>query len=92
MTPDEAVRFLDRAVAQLGEHFDCVQILASWPDPDGNGTRASYRGGGNWFARQGMAHDFVEINQATTSAREIGRAIEPPPDDGEAWKEGASKP
>jgi hypothetical protein len=41
MTPDEAVRFLDRAVAQLGEHFDCVQILASWPDPDGNGTRAS---------------------------------------------------
>jgi hypothetical protein len=85
MKPADAIKLIEDFAAKLGEHFDHVQILATWPDENGEGSRSLYRGTGNWFARQGMAHDFIAMDQAETQAREIGRVIEPP-SEGEDWK------
>ena len=75
---------MQRHVNALLEHFDSVQILVSNTIPEG--TSNVFMGGGNWFARQGMAHEFIRKDKAQTEAREISRAIQPPPDEGEEWK------
>lgn len=74
-----------RCLHDLREHFDCVQILASVELENEQGTAHHYQGMGNWFARQGMAHDFTERDQADTVAEIIAKAIHPP-DDGDEWK------
>lgn len=84
MTQSEAEKLLDDAVARLGEHFDSVQILASWNE--GGLTLCSKRGAGNWYARQGMAHEFINADQAQETAHQIAQVLKPPPDEGEAWK------
>jgi len=89
MTPDINPKQQEQLVIQhvnaLMEHFDCVQILVSSSIPDG--TSNVFIGGGNWFARQGMAHEFIRKDKAQTDAREISLAIQStPPDDGEEWK------
>ena len=77
---------VERHVLALMEHFDAVQILVSCTAPCG-GTESVFQGAGNWFARQGMAHEFINRDQAETNAFKIGEKIQPPPDeDGEAWK------
>ncbi len=66
------IQLLDAHIMELKEHFDCVQILVSTPDPKGSqGTLSHYRGYGNWFARQGMGHDFINQDKARTFASEI---------------------
>ncbi len=85
MSDPELIALVQEAAAKLGEEFDAVQIMVSWQDDKGKGTRSLFRGCGNWFARQGMAHDFIAIDEAETQAREISAAIQPP-DDGEQWK------
>ncbi len=75
---DDVIPILDAKLAELMEHFESVQIMVSWPDEKSRGTRSAYRGQGNWFARQGMAHDFIAMDQAETAAREVGRVINPP--------------
>ncbi len=79
---------VDAAVQALMEHFGAVQILASFEDDQGQ-TINVYSGGGNWFARQGMAHDFIQKDQAHTNGSEIARALPstPPDDDGESWRQ-----
>lgn len=84
MTHKEAKELIDRTAAALGEHFDAVQILASFPT-DGGGTRCLKRGTGNWYARQGMAHEFINEDQADDLSTQIARKLEPP-DDAEGWK------
>jgi len=84
LQPEEQERLVQRHIDELMEHFDAVQILVSSTDPDG--TANVFKGGGNWFARQGMAHDFIRQDKARTDAREISKAIEPPKDTGEEWK------
>jgi hypothetical protein len=48
MTQDEKQQFIERMAAEIGEHFDCVQILAHDSDTDtyttfeaGSGMRLS---------------------------------------------------
>ncbi len=72
--------------SQLGEHFDAVQILATRMAPEGGGTERFACGSGNWYARQGMAQHFIKMDEADTLSVEIGRKLEPPPDDSESWK------
>ena len=36
MTPETAEKILLRAVKELAEHCESVQILASWTEPDGS--------------------------------------------------------
>ena len=83
MTPQEAEALLEKVAANLGKHFDCVQIVASRLDPDG--TRSFMRGVGNWFARRGLCQHFIERDQADTQARTIGHVINPP-DEGDKWR------
>jgi hypothetical protein len=74
MTASEAERICEDAVAKLGEHFEAIQIMVSWTEPDG--TLCVRRGGGNWYARQGMAHDFINSDKAQTEAREIAQQLD----------------
>jgi hypothetical protein len=55
------------ALRGLGEHFDHVQIMVSW-----NEQASCYRifeGSGNWYARQGMAHEFIKKDDAQVAAQ-----------------------
>lgn len=85
MTDAEAETFLDHATAQLGEHFDAVQILASLNDA--GGSICYKRGAGNWYARQGMAHEFINADIAQGAARQIAEHIHQQPEDDEPLNE-----
>lgn len=81
MTTNEAVKILETAVARISEHFDAVQIVATW-QRDG-GTSCIKRGAGNYYARKAMCEEFAKEDDARTLAREMPA---PPPDDTEGWK------
>lgn len=87
-TSEELARKIDDAVNLLMEHFEAVQILATFPDTDG-GTARLFRGRGNWYARMGMAHEFIDMDRAQNRGMEIAKHLPPPspPDDGEEWKQ-----
>lgn len=65
MTIEEKNTWLEAKVREIGEHFDCVQILAS-EVTDSGATQAYYRGGGNWYARVGLAREMVDRDQFQT--------------------------
>ena len=73
LTQEEMQELVARHAQQLIEYFDAVQILVSLPG-DG-GTASIFTGRGNWFARQGMAHDFIKQDQARTDANELAKVI-----------------
>ena len=70
---------LRQHVTALMERFDSVQILAS--NSTDIGTENVFLGAGNWFARQGMAHDFINKDRAQTEAHELAGVIRPAEDD-----------
>ena len=78
MKYEDAKQMIEAIASQLSEHFEAVQILASFPCDGGNSTGTAtqgvFSGRGNWYARQGMAHEFIERDKA----REIAVAITPP--------------
>lgn len=73
MTSAEA-KTLEQLGARLAEDWECVQILVSRTEPDGTGRY--FFGVGNWFARQGMAHDFIGSEEARVNANEISKALD----------------
>jgi hypothetical protein len=76
MTDEELTELVDQKVAELCEHFDSVQILVSWPSDKGNGnTKDYFSGRGNWYARTGMAHDFLNRDRGMVMAKEIKIAL-----------------
>lgn len=76
MTENEArEKVIADAVATLAEHFDHVQVLATW-DANDHSHRMS-RGAGNWYARQGLAHEFINNEVARENANEVAKAIKP---------------
>lgn len=58
MTPQEKQDHLERVAADLGEHFDCVQILAHDSDTDSYSTYEA--GSGSLFARLFQAMRWSE--------------------------------
>jgi hypothetical protein len=68
-------QILDELLPRLMEHCDCAQVLVSFPS-ETRGTAHNFQGAGNWFARQGMAREFVNMDQAQTFATEIARKSE----------------
>ena len=85
MTDEEKMAFVERVGRELCEHFDHVQILTSWSE--GGLTKVQTFGCGNWYARIGMAREFIVNDDARTAAREIHSADKPdPPEDGDSWK------
>lgn len=58
MTNEERVAIVDRHLAALAEHFDCIQIGACRVLPDGS-TENLHRGNGNWYARYGLSKEHA---------------------------------
>jgi hypothetical protein len=83
MTNTEVEKYLEEMAAKIGEHFGAVQIMVSWLDDKGR-TSGCKKGVGDWYARQGMAHEFINEDVAFENARQIAQKLEPPPDD--SWK------
>lgn len=84
MIPSEADDMLDIEARKLAEHFDSVQILVTWTE--NNLTYCGKVGAGDWYARQGAAHEFINQDAAQDQAREIAKAMpQEPPDD--EWKD-----
>lgn len=85
MTGEDVNKMLDDAASRIGEHVDAVQILVSWTE--GGITYAAKRGIGDWYARQGLAHEFINADIAVENAQQLAR-IMPRPEggDGEDWK------
>lgn len=67
MTREEAEKLVQETAAKLGEHFDAVQILASFnEEAESNGL---FHGTGNWYARIGMAREFVLFDEGQIRAK-----------------------
>jgi hypothetical protein len=58
MTMEEKQAYIEKVAADLGEHFDCVQILAHDSDTDSYSTYEA--GSGSLFARLYQASRWVE--------------------------------
>lgn len=83
MSTDELRAHLQHVAAQLGEHCNAVQILAS-VHADGGGTKAIKVGVGDWYSRRGLAMEFIEEDAAATLAHHLAPKINPP-DPPEDW-------
>lgn len=79
LTPQEQSALVRQHALALSEFFDTVQILVS--NTTDLGTENVFLGSGNWFARQGMAHDFINKDRAQTEAHELAGVIHPPEED-----------
>lgn len=66
MTNKEAEKLMESHAAQLAEHFGAVQIMGTFLRPDGN-TVCVKRGAGDYYARQGMAQEFIDVDRARTA-------------------------
>lgn len=73
LSPDDMQGVVQGHVTRLMEHFDSVQVLVSVCTD--RGTESVFLGGGNWFARQGMAHDFITKDRAHTEASELSKVL-----------------
>lgn len=81
MTKEQQRKLVDDAATALGEHFNAVQILVSQTEL--GRTRCIKSGVGDWYSRQGMAHEFINEDVARENAVQIATELNPP-DDG--WK------
>lgn len=86
LTREEKTAIVQKALEMLGEVFEVVQIMVSEPNPEG-GTGFMYKGSGNWFARHGMAHDFIRQEVSKSHAEALSVVLPKPPEDGENWKQ-----
>lgn len=83
MTNAEAEKLVNETANRLSEHFGAVQILVSWMD--GGHTKGYKFGAGDWYARQGLAHEFITEDIAMDTARKLASELNKP-DEGDAWK------
>jgi hypothetical protein len=60
-----------KAMEQIGEHFDNVQIFATRHE-SGKGTINIHMGNGNWYARYGQVKEWIvkEEEDSRQSVRE----------------------
>ena len=80
MTDEQRIALLESTVSMLGEHFDHLQIMVTWDEGRQEPiTRRLFRGGGNWYARLGLAHEFISEGEGDILADKINQ----PPDNGE---------
>lgn len=70
---ERLLALVDKCARELGEHFEAVQILASFTDRDGSHNFKI--GSGNWYARQGMAREFIDTDQAKCVAWELSKQL-----------------
>jgi len=65
---------VDKALETLTEFFDAIQVIGTFVDDDGQ-THCLSRGVGNWYARVGATQEFLERDQAQTTANAIGEVM-----------------
>ena len=73
MTYEQKREIVDRHLSQLGEYFEAIEIMVSTSDP--SGTETIIMGHGNFWARIGMAHEFINRNERQDAASEIAHKI-----------------
>lgn len=71
----QKIDVVKKALHDLGEHFESVQILATFVE-EGQ-TLRSFSGCGNWYARQGMAHEFINQEWRRTLPLKLPKKIKP---------------
>ena len=87
MTPEEQrQQVVEECIARLMEFGEAAQIMLTWCDAETGGTYDIFQGRGNWYARTGMAHDFLNQDRARTNAHEMPKPPTPEDDAGEEWK------
>ena len=74
------IELLDECLRCLGEHLESVQIIGSFVNDNGETERVT-RGAGNWYARIGMAQEFLEMDAAQTTAFELSKILPPMDED-----------
>ncbi len=74
MRDKEAIDRIKVASATLSEHFDHVQIMVTWDES--NVTKHGFWGGGNWYARLGLAKYFLDHDNAQEMAMELSGVME----------------
>ena len=84
MNDKEAKEYVEKMATELGEHFDSAQVMVSWNEE--GITKSLKRGSGSWYARQGMAHEFITENDSQIQADHIAGELNGPDDEDEAWK------
>ena len=65
---------VDQALEVLSEHFDSIQVVGTFLD-DGQMTHCLTRGTGNWYSRVGAVREFLDRDQAQTTAHAIGQVM-----------------
>lgn len=73
MTQPEAEQILKGVVHLLGEHFEAAQLMVTWRE--GEDTSRLYSGTGNWYARMGLAQEFISNDKSCDLAHELGQTI-----------------
>ena len=68
MTVEQKQAYLTRMASEIGEHFDCVQILAH--DSDSESYTEFEAGSGSLFARQYQAMRWSEDSAVTVDFEE----------------------
>lgn len=68
-SPEEDNALLDSHAAQLSEHFESVQIIATRRRPGGI-TRLAARGGGNFYASLGAVREWLVMQEERTRIQE----------------------
>lgn len=65
-TRERIERLCDLFLCNLMEHVgpDGAQIMITWSEE--GGCNSAFIGAGNWLARQGMAHEFIQREHART--------------------------
>lgn len=84
MTDETLERMLDDVCARLVEHGDAVQVMMTWNE-DG-ATKRLFRGAGNWYARQGMAHEFITADANQDAAEQIADRLNGDEGPSEEWR------
>ena len=64
---DHRDRAVECALSILAKQFPDVQLLCSYVNESGE-TAAIAKGFGNWYARVGMAREFMITDQANTES------------------------
>lgn len=86
MTKEEREKIVEKHLSALMEVMDSVQILGSWQEEE-RGTSKIIMGRGDWYARVGLAHQFIKDDQNEDMALFLAQELKEPPDAAEEWKE-----
>ena len=74
MTSEQIANLMQDFCDRMNEHGDCIQILFS--KTDASGTSIIKAGAGNFYARLGIAREFIQTDSHRDLASEIAGSLE----------------